>query len=761
MGNLYWVGPRQSDIDDTGALFRGSITIFGDNKKKNNISYCDNLKRINHNKTNPDCDSFIIKRIEKLCEEDPGSQFMFYNPMFAYQCGSDVRKHCVCLNPYSLLIKLSNKQRSRLLVEKIIDTIPFSVFSGADCNYKSFCCFFPGETDFIVQKRFSSGGEGTFHVKSSTDCDFINTTEEYIVSPFIKNAIPVNVHLVIFEDNVVLLPPSVQIVIEIEKKMLYCGADYICINQFHEEQKNLIVSKANEVGLFLKKHGYRGIIGIDLIVASNKIYFVEFNTRFQASSQLINKALFEQTGVSLQSLNLIAFQQRHFSGNISIAVNYSNYTYINSNTSKSYIEKILDSQDVFEIQLDGFCQNCWPKERNTYLFRCIFNQNICSYYEGALSLHPNLFFEDVKKILKKEKNHFEEYIKIALLNHGISFSAKAIANAKTKGSIKHAVFDAVDAIIFDGVYINIPCDCKFNSLSPFTIDWIGENFVLLLDGDIISNLELFFVPDSLNSKYTSTKIPYDAIINLATDRIRINPAPICFYKSHHMSCKFCNLPLHNYMYDIDDIKETIDYCLSNVEFRHFLIGGGTYALNDKAWEIIISIANYIHRKCNKDIYLMSLPPKDNNILPKLKDAGITEVAFNLEVFDRNKAKIIMPGKGEISMEHYLASLRHATTIWGKKGKVRSLLIYGFDSDTVFLNGIETLCKNGIEPIISVFRPLYGSDYYYLNPPKTLDIINVYHICIKIAAQYGLILGPDCPMCQNNTLSFSNSKKTTS
>ena len=150
------------------------------------------------------------------------------------------------------------------------------------------------------------------------------------------------------------------------------------------------------------------------------------------------------------------------------------------------------------------------------------------------------------------------------------------------------------------------------------------------------------------------------------------------------------------MYDIDDIKETIDYCLSNVEFRHFLIGGGTYALNDKAWEIIISIANYIHRKCNKDIYLMSLPPKDNNILSKLKDAGITEVAFNLEVFDRNKAKIIMPGKGEISMEHYLASLRHATTIWGKKGKVRSLLIYGFDSDTVFLNGIETLCKNGGE-----------------------------------------------------------------
>lgn len=33
MNNLYWVGVRQSDIEDTGDLFKGSVTIFGDNLK--------------------------------------------------------------------------------------------------------------------------------------------------------------------------------------------------------------------------------------------------------------------------------------------------------------------------------------------------------------------------------------------------------------------------------------------------------------------------------------------------------------------------------------------------------------------------------------------------------------------------------------------------------------------------------------------------------------------------------------------------------
>ena len=151
---------------------------------------------------------------------------------------------------------------------------------------------------------------------------------------------------------------------------------------------------------------------------------------------------------------------------------------------------------------------------------------------------------------------------------------------------------------------------------------------------------------------------------------------------------------------------------------------------------------------------MSIPPKELAILDKLKDAGITEVAFNLEMFNRKLAKQIMPGKGDIELKQYMSAFEHAVKLWGNTGCVRSLLIYGFDLDKEFIDGIEKLCRTGVEPIISIFRPLENTELVVQNPPLTSSIFGIYQECQRIAQKYNLILGPDCPQCQNNTLSYT-------
>lgn len=67
---------------------------------------------------------------------------------------------------------------------------------------------------------------------------------------------------------------------------------------------------------------------------------------------------------------------------------------------------------------------------------------------------------------------------------------------------------------------------------------------------------------------------------------------------------------------------------------------------------------------------------------------------------------------------------------GKKGNVGSLLIYGFDPLNIFLEGIETLCENGVEPIISIFRPLKDTPLENLNPPSTIIIRMVSYAAIQ-------------------------------
>ena len=755
MNRLYWVGTRQSDIEDSGNLFDGSITIFGDNCD-GNISFCTDKVRVNHNISHKESDLFFIKTLESLCKKDDRVRFVFYNPILAYEYGDIVKQHTLCLNPYNLLDTLSNKYRSRIVLKNVIDTVPYVKLKGTECSYDNIRNYFIGYDEFVIQKPISSGGEGTFHIYEASDINFIIPDEEYLISPYINDSLSLNAHVMISENNILQLPLSIQIITEIENKMLYSGSDFICYKSLPDNLIHDIEYAVDKLGCFVQQKGYRGILGIDLIIKDDHIYFTEFNTRFQASSHLINKSLYSLYKVSLQEMNIHAFESANVMEVGPIDVNYSSYIYTNDNISKERLIRVAKSEEILSIQTDGFYvdKDVYPRDKNVYLNRCIFSRNICSI-KNKVVLHPNIYVEDMKHYISANNSHYKEYLKIALLNHGVGLSESAMQLAKSYGKIKSAVFDAIDIIIFDYIHVNVPFSCKFNTISPFTIEAVNNKFIVSCDGKKVSDINIYFAEEQLLDMHTKSGVSYDSIINLATDRIRINPAPVCCFKQNNLQCKFCNLPTANESYDITDIKEVIDYCLKNVKFRHFLIGGGTYTVDNKSWDMICEIASYIKKKCDKDIYLMSIPPSEKYTLARLKNSGITEVAFNLEVFDRVLAEYIMPGKGKISENQYISALKNAVCLWGRTGKVRSLLIYGFDSDDTFLKGIEYLCDLGVEPIISIFRPLNGTEFSELNPPPTCDIINIYNKCQNIVSKYSMILGPDCPMCQNNTLSYTN------
>lgn len=76
MERIYWVGPRQSDINNAGIKFAGSITIYGDNTN-GNVAYCQNSNiRINHNIINSDLVHFIATNVKEICNKYPHSQFL-------------------------------------------------------------------------------------------------------------------------------------------------------------------------------------------------------------------------------------------------------------------------------------------------------------------------------------------------------------------------------------------------------------------------------------------------------------------------------------------------------------------------------------------------------------------------------------------------------------------------------------------------------------------------------------------------------------
>ena len=158
-------------------------------------------------------------------------------------------------------------------------------------------------------------------------------------------------------------------------------------------------------------------------------------------------------------------------------------------------------------------------------------------------------------------------------------------------------------------------------------------------------------------------------------------------------------------------------------------------------------------KSDKKIYVMSLPPKNTTVLSDYFNAGVTQIGFNIEIFNPSIAQCIMPGKGKITRRAYFDALEKSTHFWGNSGNVRSLIIVGLEQRASLVSGIEKLCQLGVMPILSVFRPIPGTFMENVVPPSNNFLRKLYVECESICIRYNLHLGPDCAYCQNNTLSL--------
>jgi biotin synthase-related radical SAM superfamily protein len=150
---------------------------------------------------------------------------------------------------------------------------------------------------------------------------------------------------------------------------------------------------------------------------------------------------------------------------------------------------------------------------------------------------------------------------------------------------------------------------------------------------------------------------------------------------------------------------------------------------------------------------MCLPPEEPRGIELLYEAGIDEIAFNIEVFDREIAKKIMPGKGRVPLQQYYNSLNRAVSLWGRNGQVKSLVIVGLESQESLMQGIQTLCTMGVQPVLSAFRPLKNTPLENSIPIPTNTLIDIYTPAEKLCKNKDLFLGPSCFECQNNTVSF--------
>lgn len=765
MSKLIWVGHRESELLGIVNMFSYSVTSWGSNEGKN-ISFCDESgnRTIDIKERN----LFFVKTLSSLISHQD-DKIMFYSQQLFYsleQIWPAIKKHVIYVNTKDILDILNNKIHLRLWMSDKTNVPNYVTCYGNEFSYSHIHKLFPNINQFVVQEAVSAGGNGTYLCSLDNISNIsmhLYNDKLYLISPFIENSVSVNLHLFIGQNKIIIFPGSIQIIETIKDKMVYRGADFIAYRFLSELQKNSVKTEAKKIAMHIKELGFRGICGLDFLVTEREIYFIEANPRYQASSSILNYGLTQKGLPSLQEIELQTMNNVLSQIDIEVEmvqIDYSIYKYYTDENmpEQYYNDKIKIAQDspiIEKILYDGY-RGSYGKQ-NDYLFSLVIKKHIVAVTPyNSVFIHSNIpvneFISNIIPLSLDDDTMIK--LKIALLNQGIRISDSAMQFIKKKGDYNESTFGSIDLIINE-IHINAPVSGQIITLSPFMLRVFEDELFLFYHEKSICKVN-YECKKSIAERITSRGIPYKKIAFINGDRLRLKTENACYYKVNKQGCGFCpsqNDPMLKNIPNISlgDIKEVFDYCILHESFKHIMIGGGSanpHSTEDK----ILPLVKYIRSKCNKEIYLMSTPPNSKEQLIEYISSGITEFAFNLELFDRSLAAKIMPAKGKIPLKHYLDMLVYAAGLL-PKGSVRSMLLLGLEPSQKTLEGVECLCKNGIQPMLSIFRPVANCSLNYMVPPTNQDIYSIYVEALAICQDYGISLGPDCNICKNNTLAL--------
>lgn len=755
MKKLVWIGIRESDTKSVRHLFSGSITLFGSGENGNISLEKETHNRINHNTDFIGVDAFYISAMQYFLNEDEETEFLQYDSLDGISFPKNLQERIICKNNSDLIDFLNSKFETKEWLKEYCDELPYKIISPNPYNINKLQQT-SNNTAFVCQKNYSCGGNGTFLLGSNEFYDNIKNDDLILVSEYKKHSFSVNLHVVLYKNEFLIFPPSVQIIDTTNGKFIYIGSDYSVFKSISFKYREMIIDATKKVCVAIQNKGYLGVAGIDFLIADNKCYFMEINPRFQASTALLNQFLLNNNYPTLQEYHIDAFENDYSSYKLPpkyaegslLFYHYESkhkkqLQWLWSNFKNSNLLEIVDDNLIWD---NNICEQ-------SYVFQSIFSGSISSItYQNYLRIQPNL---KISNFEIDDSTNIDNIIKIKILliTRGVKISDMAWKNSKKQGGIDFEEFEAITLKIQKKYWITAPCFYNWYFLSPLEIDWDerSNQFFLKYYGEYLLQIEIMHA-DLMSNRKTSNGYLYKDISYLNPDRLRIYHRNGCALQDAGIGCKFCDLYGINSKFELSDIYEVIDSYLNHERVNHFLIGGGSEIRNCNC-KNILNIANYIRQKTNKSIYLMTQPINDVNLLNSLKTNGVTEIAFNIELFDRKFAKMLMPGKSKNSLECYLESLKKAVAIWGSSGNVRSIIMLGFDEIEDFANGIYQLCKIGVSPILSLFRPVVGTsmeNYISFDEEETLLF---YKTARNICEKFNLKLGPTCDACKNNTISI--------
>ncbi len=212
-----------------------------------------------------------------------------------------------------------------------------------------------------------------------------------------------------------------------------------------------------------------------------------------------------------------------------------------------------------------------------------------------------------------------------------------------------------------------------------------------------------------------------------------NQAYITLCEKCIFDCKYCPVPkLKGNVKSEEEVLSIIDEVLQAGDLKAISLTSGVETSLEGEVERVLKLLPAL-KKYNVPIGVSVYPTEGCS--RKFYEAGVSEVKYNVETMDRDVFKKVCE---DLSIDYILDRLKEAVSIFGKNRVFSNFIIGLGESDDSVREGVNTLAKMGVIPILRPVNPhpLRAGDCF-TERPSPERILKLAKLEAEILKKYGL------------------------
>jgi len=302
----------------------------------------------------------------------------------------------------------------------------------------------------------------------------------------------------------------------------------------------------------------------------------------------------------------------------------------------------------------------------------------------------------------------------------------------------------LEVILPEGLYTNIPVTEEFARSSTYLLEREPDKtYRIYRDNEPVAPVTLTPRPAWYDRK-TSSGLRMNRVGTLQGTYLAIYPARVCDYwlEKPRSNCRFCSVGLNLGQDDapeknVQDVVETVESALCENRITYVDFNTGHYA-GDIYLDILEPYIRAVKKKFGLLIGVQTPPHHDLARYRELKKMGVNRVSFCFELWDRKLFAETCPGKNrQYGLDRYLEAIEYCAAVFHT---ANGEIVAGLEPPERSIEAIDWITSVGAVPTVCVFRPLQGTDYEGMPPPKTRDMIPVFRRMYEACMERGLMIG---------------------